>query len=66
MSIFFPYDISSTVTYISTLFNIDLSGLTAFESTLLTIFCDLYFFITWFVIIYFALKIFNRLWERVF
>lgn len=66
MSLFFPYSPSLVVSNISILFSIDLSSLTAFETTILTIMCDLYFLIFWFIIVYFALKIFNRIWERVF
>lgn len=66
MSIFFPYDPSSVITSLSDLFSIDLSSLTAFETLLITIVSNLYFFLFWFFIIYFALLIFNRLWSRLF
>ena len=66
MSIFIPYDINSTINYLSNLFSIDLSSLTSFENILLTLFANLYFFLTWYILIYFALKIFNRIWERLF
>lgn len=66
MSIFIPYDITSTINYLSNLFSIDLSSLTSFENVLLTLFANLYFFLVWYILIYFALKIFNRIWERLF
>lgn len=66
MSIFLPYNPTFVLNYFSTLFNIDLSSLSSYESLNLTILSNLYFFIYWFVIIYFSLKIFNRIWERFF
>lgn len=66
MSIFLPYSPSVVITYISNLFNITLSSLTDYESIMLTIVCNLYFFIYWFIIIYFTLKLFNRIYERIF
>lgn len=66
MSIFFPYNPSTVVTFLSDLFTIDLSSLTAFETLLITIISNLYFFIYWFFIIYFSLLLFNRLWSRIF
>lgn len=64
MSLMFPYDYSVVLSQLSTLFNVDLSSLTPFENTLLVIITNFYFFAFWFFIIYFAIKIFNRLWER--
>ena len=66
MSIFFPYTPSVVISYLSTLFTIDLSSLTSFETTLLTMFANLYFFLYWFIIIHFSLKLFNRIYERLF
>lgn len=66
MSLFFPYSSSVVLTYLSTLFNIDISNLTPYENLLITLLVNLYFFIYWFIIVYFALKIFNRIWERLF
>lgn len=66
MSIFFPYNPSDVISSISDLFTIDLTSLTSFESTLLTLFCNLYFIIFWFIITYISIKIFNRIWERLF
>lgn len=66
MSIFFPYTPTIVLTYLSTLFNIDISSLTPYENLSITLIANLYFFIYWFIIIYFSLKIFNRIWERLF
>ena len=66
MSIFIPYTPSQVLDYLISLFSLDFTSLTAYETTIITIFANLYFFIFWFIIIYFALKIFNRIWERFF
>lgn len=66
MSIFFPYDLSTTISYFADLFTIDVSSLTPFEELCLTILGNLYFFLFWFIILYFTIKLFNRVWERVF
>lgn len=66
MSIFIPYDPTSVVEYFTNLFTLDLSTLSSFETMLLTLLSNIYFFLFWFVIVYFALKIFNRIWERFF
>lgn len=66
MSIFIPYDVDKVVSYFTSLFSLDLTSLTSFESLLLTILSNAYFFVFWFFIIYFSLKIFNRIYERMF
>lgn len=66
MSIFIPYSLDSVIKHFSTLFNLDLSTLSSYESVILTILANLYFFIFWGIIIYFSLKILNRIWERFF
>ena len=66
MSIFFPYSPSDVLTYIGNLFTLDYSTFTPFETLLITLVSNLYFFIFWFIIIYFSLKIFNRIYERLF
>lgn len=66
MSIFLPYSVSEVKLYFSTLFSLDLTSLTDYESLILTLFSNLYFFLFWFFIIYFSLKLFNRIWERFF
>ena len=66
MSILLPYNPSVVLDYFSTIFSLDLSTLTNYESLILTILSNLYFFIYWGFIIYIALKIFNRIWERFF
>ena len=66
MSIFFPYSPTVVIDYFTSLFSLDLTVLTTYESLIVTIIANLYFFVYWFVIIYFSLKIFNRIWERFF
>lgn len=66
MSIFLPYSPTVVMDYFTNLFSLDLSVLTTYESLIITIIANLYFFVYWFVIIYFSLKIFNRIWERFF
>lgn len=64
MSIFLPYDTSTVLTYLSELFSIDITSLTSYETLILTIVSNLYFFVFWFFICYFVLKIFNRIYEK--
>lgn len=66
MSIFLPYNPTIIVDYFTNLFNLDLTTLTGYETMILTILANIYFFIFWGLIIYFSLKIFNRIWERFF
>lgn len=66
MSIFLPYTPEIVLNYYSTLFSIDLTSLTSYETLTITILSNLYFYIYWFFIIYISLKIFNRIWERFF
>lgn len=66
MSIFFPYSPSIVIEYFTSLFSLDLTTLSTYESLIITILANIYFFIYWFIIIYFSLKIFNRIWERFF
>lgn len=66
MSIFLPYNSSVVINYITTVFNIDLTTLSSYEISMLTIISNIYFFIYWGFIIYISLKIFNRIWERFF
>ena len=66
MSIIFPYSSSVVLNYFTSMFSLDLTTLSAYESLILTILSNLYFFIYWGFIIYIALKIFNRIWERFF
>ena len=66
MSVFFPYSPSDVLQYLSDLFSINIGSLTAYEELCLTLLSNLYFFLYWFIIVYFALKIFNRIYERLF
>lgn len=64
MSMFFPYDYYTIVSFFSDLYSFDYSSLTDYQRTILLLSTNLYFFVFWFIIVYFALKIFNRIWER--
>jgi hypothetical protein len=66
MSIFLPYSVEQVVTYFTTLYNLDLSTLTSYQTLILNILANAYFFLYWFFIIYFSIKLFNRVWERIF
>ena len=66
MSIFIPYAPSDVLTYLATLFNLEFTDLTGYQTAILTIGANIYFFVFWSIIVYFALKIFNRVWERFF
>lgn len=66
MSVFLPYNTSVIIEHFSSLFNLDLTTLSSYESLIITILANLYFFIYWGILIYFSLKIFNRIWERFF
>lgn len=66
MSIFLPYSVEQVVTYFTTLYNLDLSTLTSFQSLILNLIANAYFFLFWGFAIYFSLKLFNRVWERLF
>jgi len=66
MSFVLPYNPTIIVEYFTNLFSLDLTTLSDYETMILTILANIYFFIFWGVIIYFSLKIFNRIWERFF
>ena len=66
MSVFFPYSPSDVLQYLSDLFTINIGSLTPFEELCLALLSNIYFFLYWGIIIYFALKIFNRIYERIF
>lgn len=66
MSIFLPYSVEQVVIYFTTLYNLDLTTLTSYQTLILNILANAYFFLYWFFIIYFSIKIFNRVWERIF
>lgn len=66
MSIFLPYSVEQVVTYFTTLYNLDLTTLTPYQTLILNILANAYFFLYWFFIIYFSIKLFNRVWERLF
>lgn len=66
MSIFLPYSVNQVIEYFTTLYSLDLTSLSSYQLLILNIIANAYFFLFWFVIIYFSLKIFNRIWERFF
>lgn len=66
MSIFLPYSPDVVLNYFVNTFALDLTSLSSYETLIITILSNLYFFIYWGFIIYIALKLFNRLWERFF
>lgn len=66
MSFMIPYSPSVVIQHFTDLFNLNLTELSSYETLMLTILSNIYFFLFWFFIIYFALKIFNRIWERLF
>lgn len=66
MSIFLPYSVNVVINYFATKFSLDLSTLSSYEMLSITIFSNIYFFVYWFFISYISLKLFNRIWERLF
>lgn len=66
MSILLPYNVNAVLNYFTSTFNLDLSLLSSYETLIVTILANLYFFVYWGFIIYIALKIFNRIWESIF
>ena len=66
MSIFLPYSPEVVVNTFTSLFDLDLTMLSGYENLVITILANLYFFVFWFFIIYFVLKGFNRVYERIF
>lgn len=66
MSIFIPYSPSDVVQYFTTTFSLNLTELTSYQTLIITLISNIYFFLFWGFIIYFSLKLFNRIWERFF
>lgn len=66
MSIFLPYSVDVVINYFTNIFSLDLTSLTAYEKLIITLLSNLYFYVYWGFVIYIALKIFNRIWERFF
>lgn len=66
MSIFLPYSPDIVVSTFTTWFNLDLSVLNSYETLIVTILANAYFFGFWFFMLYFILKGFNRVYERIF
>lgn len=66
MSIFLPYSPDIIISTFTTWFSLDLTTLTSFETLTITLLANAYFFGFWFFILYFTLKGFNRVYERIF
>lgn len=66
MSFFIPYNPAIVIEYFSTLFSLDLTGLTGYQTLILTLLSNIYFFGFWFFIMYFVLKGFNRIYQKIF
>lgn len=66
MSIFIPYSVNVVINTFTSLFNLDLTSLSSYESIVITLLANMYFFGFWFFILYFVLKGFNRVYERIF
>lgn len=66
MSIFLPYSPDIIIQTFSSWFSLDLTTLTSYETIVITILCNAYFFVFWFFMLYFILKGFNKIYERIF
>ena len=66
MSIFLPYSPDIVISTFTTWFSLELTTLTNFETLILTLVSNIYFFGFWFFILYFTLKGLNRVYERIF
>ncbi len=66
MSIFLPYSPEIVLTTFTDWFSLDLTSLSSYETLVLTLLSNIYFFGFWFCIMYFVFKGFNRIYERIF
>ena len=66
MSIFLPYNVTEIISKFSEWFSLDLSNLTAYENTVITMLANMYFFIFWGFILWCILKGLNWVYERIF
>lgn len=66
MSIFLPYSPDVVITTFTSWFSLDLSLLTDYQTLILTILANIYFFGFWFFVMFFVLKGLNRVYERLF
>ena len=66
MSIFIPFSPQVVLEAFTRWFALDLSALTGYESLVLTLLSNIYFFVFWFCILYFTLKGIYRVYERMF
>ena len=66
MSFLLPYSPEVVINTFTRWFNLSLIDLNEYQSLVLCIGANIYFLLFWFFIIYFALKGFNRIYERIF
>lgn len=66
MSLFLPYSPDVVISTFTTLFSLDLTSLSSYQLLIITLISNAYFFGFWFFILYFTLKGFNRVYERIF
>lgn len=66
MSIFLPYSPDVVIQTFTTWFSLDLTILTSFETLTITLLANAYFFGFWFFILYFTLKGFNKIYQKIF
>ena len=67
MSIFIPYSPGEVIQHFTTLFSLNLTDLTSYQTLIVTLLANVYFFCS---LVYYSLfcfkKIINRIWERFF
>lgn len=66
MSIFLPYSPDIVINTFTTWFSLDLTTLSSYQTITLTLLSNAYFFGFWFFMLYFIIKGFNRVYERIF
>lgn len=66
LSIFIPYSPELVIETFTTWFSLDLTLLTGYQSMILTLLANAYFFGFWFFILYFTIKGFNKIYQKIF
>ena len=66
LSIFIPYSPDIVLSTFTSWFSLDLSILSTYETMVLTLISNIYFFGFWFFILYFTLKGFNKIYQKIF
>ena len=54
MSIFIPYSPGEVIQHFTTLFRLNLTELTSYQTLIVTLIANVYLFMFWFIIVYFA------------